>query len=89
MRRNVLAVFAIVGLAAVSAIAVQQAPNFTSMRAELTMLTANTPFYRYVNVPLPYREPQRTIHAPLPEELVITSYGGSATAESKIATEIR
>lgn len=75
MRPYVLPIFAVVVLAAAAALAVQQSPNFTSIRAELSVLTADTPYYRYVNVPLPYREPQRFIQPPLPEERVGTMYG--------------
>src|SRR5882757_3273383 len=66
MRLNVLAIFALVALAASVLLAIQQSPNFSSQTTGLYILTSNQPGYRYVTVPMPYREQQRTISAPVP-----------------------
>lgn len=68
MRPNVLGIFAIVALAAAAALAIQQSPNFSSLTTGLYILTTDARDYRYVVVPLPYREQPRTISAPVPEK---------------------
>ncbi|MFI9383532.1 hypothetical protein [Kutzneria sp. NPDC052558] len=58
-----LATLALVGFLAV---AVAQAPNFSSLTTVVPVLTADSPHPLQVTVALPYREPQRRLLAPVP-----------------------
>ncbi|GAB3733805.1 hypothetical protein GCM10027598_58750 [Amycolatopsis oliviviridis] len=74
MRPNVLAIFSVAALAAAAALAIQQSPNFSSQTTGLSLLTVDTPDYRFIVVPLPYREEQRIIRAPVPATEIATAW---------------
>ncbi|MGW4132331.1 hypothetical protein [Amycolatopsis japonica] len=78
MRPNVLAIFSVAALAAAAALAIQQSPNFSSQTTGLSLLTADTPDYRFIVVPLPYREEQRIIRAPVPATEIATAWSTPA-----------
>jgi hypothetical protein len=59
---------AIVGTAVCVATAVQGSPNFSSLTAEVKILTADSPYPLRVTIPMPYREEQRIIRAPVPAD---------------------
>ncbi|MFI0805508.1 hypothetical protein [Amycolatopsis lurida] len=86
MRPNVLALFSGVALAAATALAIQQSPNFTSQMTGLTILTSDAEDYRFVVVPLPYREHPRTIRAPVPETEIATSWSDSKQPGPQVAS---
>ncbi|MFJ8962803.1 hypothetical protein ACIRG5_25775 [Lentzea sp. NPDC102401] len=48
------------------AVAVAQSPNFSSLTTVVNVLTSDSTHSFQVTVPLPYREPQRTLLAPVP-----------------------
>lgn len=58
----------LVGLALVVflAIAVAQSANFSSLTTGVSVLTADSSHGRVITIPLPYREAQRTLLAPVP-----------------------
>jgi uncharacterized membrane protein len=66
VRPNTFVLVAALALVTGLAVAVDQAPNFTSLTTVVQVLTADSPHPLQVAVPLPYREPQRTLLAPVP-----------------------
>ncbi|MDQ7810899.1 hypothetical protein Q5425_44860 [Amycolatopsis sp. A133] len=82
MRPNVLGIFSLVALAAAAALAIQQSPNFSSLTTGLSIMTADSPDYRSVVVPLPYRETPRTISAPVPEKDFATAWSAAPPPSS-------
>jgi hypothetical protein len=68
MRIDPRALVATLAVVAGGAIAVAQAPNFSSLTASITVLLAGTPNAHTVTVPLPYHEPDRRLLAPVPAD---------------------
>ncbi|XVS61629.1 hypothetical protein ACQPYE_25430 [Actinosynnema sp. CA-299493] len=70
MRLNPRALTAVLGLlvGAGAAVAVAQSPNFSSLTTEVTIFTSDSEHGLRVVVPLPYREPRRTVVAPVGAE---------------------
>lgn len=69
MRLNPRVVFAVLLLLVGIALAVGQSPNLTSLTTQVSVLTADEPNALKVVMPLPYREPDRRLLAPVaPEE---------------------
>jgi hypothetical protein len=85
MRPNVLAIFSVVALAAAAAFAIQQSPNFTSQTTGVNILTSDSPDYQIVVVPLPYREENRIIQAPVPAPMIATAWADQVEGLDKPA----
>lgn len=66
MRLNPAATFATLALMAGIAAAIAQSPNFSSLTTEVKVMTSDSLHPYRVTVPLPYREPQRRLLAPVP-----------------------
>ena len=70
MRLNPRVFPAVLGLlvGAGAAVAVAQSPNFSSLTTDVTISTFDAPHGLRVVVPLPYREPRRTLLPPVEAE---------------------
>jgi hypothetical protein len=68
MRLNPRVLLAVLGILLGAAAGVAQSPNFSSLTTQVQVLTVDSSHPLRVTYPLPYREPRRTLRAPIPAD---------------------